>query len=270
MDRGSLDFQSGSALVVVGLILAGPVGAFFHAPLLYYDARPAYVADEGLAATDYRAVNTTDTNTSFEPIPLVEIRARMWVSLYAKGLGGGPQSGTEGARRGAPDGRQSTDDPPTTDLENGSIVAVTSMSAMKLGPISANPLVYASDPRVLSASGQLIDEVEPYLPRNVSEVTNLTIRNERSVEMLNRETRLTTFDGTLVLSNDSRVDVRLYLTRVVRDGELVVVFGIVPASDAGSADQFVTLAENVRLVEWGAQPPESRAAPTISPSPVPV
>jgi hypothetical protein len=249
--------------LAVGLLLSAQFGAFFHVPLLYYDARPAYVADEGLAETDYRAVNTTDGNASFEPIPLVEIQARTWVSLYATGIGGAPSADAGDGPPSDGDAPPTDDGPPTTDVENSSVVAVVSMSALKLGPISANPLVYASDPRVLGASGLLIEEIEPHLPENVSEVTDLSIRNERSVTMLDQETTLTTFSGTLVLSDESTVDVRLYLARVVKDGELVVVFGIAPASADGTEEQFATVAENVRLVEWGEGPPESRTGSVV-------
>lgn len=256
MDYPDVDRQF-AVLCAVGLLLSANFGAFFHAPLLYYDARPAYVTDEGLAETDYRAVNTTDGNASFEPVPLVEIQARTWVSLYATGIGGSLPADSGDDPPGDGDGPPGNDTP-TADVGNASVVAVVSMSALKLGPISANPLVYASDPRVLGASGLLIKEVETYLPENVTEVTDLSIRNERSMTMLDQETTLTTFNGTLVLSDESTVDVRLYLTRVVKDGELVVVFGIAPASADGAEEQFVTVAENVRLVEWGEGPPESR------------
>lgn len=226
------------SVVVAVLLFTSGFGAFFHSPLLYYDARPAYVAEEGLSATDYRAVNTTDVNHSFKPFPLVEIQARTWVSLYASG--------------GVAEGENES-----IDLANSSVAGVFSMSAMQLGPISANPLVYASDPRVLDASGILIAEVQKYLPRNVTEVTDLSVESEQSVTMLDRETTMTTLNGTLVLSNESTIDVRLYLARVVRDGELVVAFGIAPASKVDARESFVTLAENVRLVEWGEGPPET-------------
>jgi hypothetical protein len=245
------------ALLVVFLVVAVVIAAIGgiwwfvsdDSPLVYYDARPATVDEAGLAQTDYLAVNDTAFNLSYSPVPFVgrDVRVRSWVTVYAKGVT--PES-VSGRGASAADVDASVG---SIAGANTSLVTVFSMSALELGPVAFNPVVYASDPGLLNESGVLVERAENWLPSNVTDVTNVDLRSSRPVRMLGQETQLTTFTGELVLSNDSRVDVRLYLARVVHEGELVIVFGIAPQSE-DDRDEFATLVENVRMGEWGTRP----------------
>lgn len=234
-------------LVIVAAI--GGVAWFFldPAPLLYYDARPAYVDDPGLEATGYKTLNSTDFTLGYAPITGgKEVQMRTWTTVYV--------SGVEGPERDAVSGNTSGN--ASVDIANASVVTVFSMSSLGLGPVHLNPLVYATDPGLLNESGILLDQAETYLPSNVTNVTDVSIRSERRITMLGQETGMTTLDGTLELSNETTIDVRLYVARVVHEGELVIAFGIAPQNRDVADHNFGTLVYNLRQAEWGERGPE--------------
>lgn len=236
-----------AAIVVVAVVLlvvlaaVGGVVWFFvdDDPLLYYDARPATVDEGTLQETGYQRVNDTAFESEFTPIPEGKpIVVRTWATLYVD----------PGAERA--DGNASFDP------ANASMVSVFSTSALQLGPVAFHPLVYASDPGLLDASGGLIDELETWLPEDVASVTDVDVESTRDVELLGQETQMTTFTGELVLENDAGNDtvrVRMYLARTVKDGELVIVLGLGPP-DERTGDEFASMVEGVEMGEWGAEP----------------
>lgn len=245
-------------VVVVILVVVAAIGGIWwfvtdERPLLYYDARPANVDANGLSDTGYQEINDTAFNISWSPIPLVgrDIRIRSWVTVYGKGetieavLN---ESGEEGSQAA-----MSNESVGTVDPEGDALVTVFSMSALQLGPIAFNPVVYAADPGLLNTSGVLIDHAETWLPQNVTNVSNVDVRSTREVTMLGQETKMTTFDGQLMLENESPIDVRIYLARTVKDGELVVALGIAPPDETSSAE-FATLVESIEMGEWGTSP----------------
>lgn len=260
-------FAVGVVLVVL-VVLVATVGGFWWLflddnPQLYYDARPAEVNDARLSGSGYERVGNTAFNVSVTPIPrsVKGVHLRTWATLYAKG----PALSSED-----PGGEQGPDQ--SVDPADGSVVAVFSTSALQVGPVAFNPLVYASDPGLLDDSGVLIEKLEDYLPANVSEVTDVDVESSRDVEMLGQETQMTTFSGTLVLEEGSEIRVRMYLARAVEDGELVIAMGIAPA-DGRSADEFAGLVRAIEMGDWDAEPDwkppdpeEGPAGPGDSPS----
>ncbi len=240
---------------VVLVVAAAVVGGFLwffidDDPLLYYDARPATVDGGTLETTGYERVNDTAFETEWKPIPMGKgIAVRTWSTLYVK-----PPPGYSGADGGS--GPASVDG--AFDPTNVSMVAVFSTSALQLGPVAFHPLVYASDPGLLDASGALIDRFETWLPSEVSEVTGLDIESSREATMLGTDTDVTTFTGELVLDGQDAggpgtVEVRMYLARAVVDGELVIALGVGPPSER-TTDEFERLIEGVEMGEWGAEP----------------
>jgi len=245
-----------AVVVVVIVVIVAAIGGIWwfvtdDSPLLYYDARPAAADEPARSASGYQEINDTAFNLSYQPIPMIDrdVRVRSWVTVYAKGQTVAALMNDSAADRPPDDGPE----PDSVDPEGDSLVTVFSMSALQLGPVSFNPVVYASDPALLGSSGVVIDAAETWLPRNVSNVTDVSVTSSREVEMLGQETRMTTFDGQLRLENGSRVDVRLYLARTVKDGELVLAFGIAPPGNE-TADDFATLVEGIEMGEWGATP----------------
>lgn len=239
------------ALVVTVATIGGLLWFFIDDdPLLYYDARPATVDGGTLEATGYERVNDTAFETEWNPIPMGKgIAVRTWSTLYVK-----PPPGYAGDDGGSGPGTVNG----SFDPANVSMVALFSTSSLELGPVAFQPLVYASDPGLLDASGALIDRFETWLPSEVSEVTGVDVESSREATMLGTDTNITTFTGELVL--DSRdtagpgtVEVRMYLARAVVDGELVIALGVGPPNEQ-TTDEFETLVDGVEMGEWGAEP----------------
>jgi|GEM_PF-6959250 len=297
---GGLGLGVGGVVLVVLVLVVAAIGGIWwfvtdDSPLLYYDARPAVVDDVALAETGYVAVNDTAFNLSYSVIPFVgrDVRVRSWVSVYASGVdlsnasagGGGsadfdPDANTDS---GSDAGRDSHPDPmapppappapPMVGVGNVSFVTVFSMSALQAGPVALNPVVYATDPGLLDESGVLLDRAETYLPRDVTDVTNVDVRSSRDVRLLGAETEMTTFTGELALAGATgepvAAEVQFYLARTVRNGELVVVLGVTPRR-GGDEGTFATLVEHVRMGEWGATPGWSRPETPTPPGPLDV
>jgi hypothetical protein len=279
---GGLGLGALGVVLVVVLVIAAAIGGIWwfvtdDAPLMYYDARPAVVDENALASAGYTAVNDTAFNATYQPVPFVgrDVRVRTWVTVYASGIAlpngtvapaaSGTVSGNATARNatGIPDSGTTANT--SVDLANVSLVTVFSMSALKLGPVAFNPVVYATDPGLLDTSGVLIDRAETYLPRNVTDVSDVDVRSNRDVTMLGKETEMTTLSGELQFADGSgstdaatpagpeSIAVRFYVARVVHEGELVVVFGVAPPNGDSEA-AFATLVEGVRMGEWGTEP----------------
>jgi hypothetical protein len=286
---GGLGLGVGGVVLVVLVLVVAAIGGIWwfvtdDSPLLYYDARPALVDDVALAETGYVAVNDTAFNLSYAVIPFVgrDVRVRSWVSVYAGGIDvpDGTATGSDGTTtegdgtddggEGPLDPRAPVPGPPAVGVGNASFVTVFSMSALQAGPVALNPVVYATDPGLLDESGVLLDRAETYLPRDVTDVTNVDVRSSRDVRLLGRETELTTFTGELALADPTGetvgVEVDFYLARVVRDGELVVVLGVAP-QQGGDETAFATLVEHVRMGEWGATPGWNRPTAPTPPGP---
>jgi hypothetical protein len=247
-------------IVVVLMVTLAAIGGlvwFFidDDPLLHYDARPATVDDGTLKATGYERVNATDFEMEFTPIPRGKgIAVRTWATLYVK-LPPGVENDGGTAHGSSPD----SFDPSTV-----SMAALFSTSALKVGPVAFNPLVYAAHPGLLDASGELIDRFETWLPKEVTEVTGVDVESSRQVSMLDTDSELSTFTGELVMRNESTgeaeaVEVRMYLARAVVDGELVIALGV-GAPDNETAEEFATLVEGVEMAAWGAEPESDRVA----------
>jgi hypothetical protein len=285
---GGLGIGVGGTVLVVLLIIVAFVGGVWwfvtdDAPLAYYDARPAVVDEATLAETEYRAINDTAFNVSYAPIPFVkrDVRARTWVTVYASGVrlpnsstasGTGSGNATVGNATTLPANGTTAD--ASVDLANVSLVTVSSMSALKLGPVALNPVVHGTSPDLLDASGVLIDRAEAYLPRNVTDVSNVDVRSSRDVTMLGTETEMTTLSGELTFDDENAstdgstpggldsVAVQFYVARVVRQGELVVVFGVAPPNQDNEA-AFATLVEGVRMGDRDAKPGWTAPTPAL-------
>jgi len=286
----------GVVLVVVAVIVAAIGGIWWFvtddAPLMSYDARPAVVDETTLAETEYRAINDTAFNVSYQPVPFVgrDVRVRTWVTVYASGVtlpNGSVAPADTGAELGAGPGsdaaatRNATALPAnataggSVDIANVSLVTVFSMSALQLGPVAFNPVVYATDPGLLDTSGVLLARAETYLPRNVTDVSNVDVRSNRDVTMLGTETEMTTLSGELNFADGESADastpagpesiaVRFYVARVVHEGELVVVFGVAPVNQDSEAS-FARLVEGVRMGEWSTKPGWTPPSPPTPP-----
>ena len=277
---GGLGLGVVAVVLLVVLVIAAAIGGVWwfvtdDAPLMYYDARPAVVGEDELATAGYTAVNDTAFNATYQPVPFVgrDVRVRTWVTVYASGIAlpngtvapaaAGPGSGDATARNEAVQASATAN--ASVDLANVSLVTVFSMSALKVGPVAFNPVVYATDPGLLDSSGVLIDRAETYLPRNVTDVSNVDVGSNREVTMLGKETEMTTLSGELQFADGSEstdaatpagpdsVAVRFYVARVVHEGELVVVFGVAPLNQDNEA-AFAGLVEGVRMGEWGTKP----------------
>jgi hypothetical protein len=281
---GGLGIGVAGVVVVVVLLVVAAIGGVWwfvtdDAPLMYYDARPAVVGENALAETGYRAVNDTAFNASYSPIPFVgrDVRVRTWATVYVSGVslpnGSVAPAGPSG-NASALSANTTTATNASADVSNVSLVTVFSMSALKLGPVAFNPVVYATDPGLLDASGVLIDRAETYLPQNVTDVSNVDVRSTREVTMLGTETEMTTLTGELNFDDGTEsaddptgggagsLAVEFYVSRVVHRGEVVVVFGVVPP-DSDSEPAFATLVEGVRMGDWDAEP--GWTPPTPSP-----
>lgn len=285
---------AGVVLVVVVVIVAAIGGIWWFvtddAPLLSYDARPAVVDETTLAETEHTAINDTAFNVSYQPVPFVgrDVRVRTWVTVYASGVtlpngsvapadtgtGTGPGS-DEATTRNATALPANATAGGSVDVANVSLVTVFSMSALQLGPVAFNPVVYATDPGLLDTSGVLIDRAETYLPRDVTDVSNVDVRSSREVTMLGTETEMTTLSGELNFADGESTDastpagpesiaVRFYVARVVHEGELVVVFGVAPPN-GDTEVSFARLAEGVRMGEWGTKPGWTPPTPPTPP-----
>jgi hypothetical protein len=286
---GGLGLGVGGVVLVVLVLVVAAVGGIWwfvtdDSPLLYYDARPAVVDDVALAETGYVAVNDTAFNLSYAVIPFVgrDVRVRSWVSVYASGVdlsnastggGGDTDFDADASRGGGSDPMAPPPAPPMVGVGNVSFVTVFSLSALQAGPVALNPVVYATDPGLLDESGVLLDRAETYLPRDVTDVTNVDVESSRNVRLLGRETEMTTFTGALALEGAAgepvAVDVQFYLARTVRNGELVVVLGVTPRR-GGDEAAFATLVEHVRMGEWGTTPGWSRPETPTPPGPLDV
>lgn len=284
---GGLGIGVGGTVLVVLLIVAAVVGGVWwfvtdDAPLAYYDARPAVVDEATLAETEYRAINDTAFNVSYAPIPFVQrdVRARTWVTVYASGVRV-PNSSTASAAGSGNAAQNATTLPAngttanaSVDVANVSLVTVSSMSALKLGPVALNPVVHGTSPDLLDASGVLIDRAETYLPRNVTDVSDVDVRSSRDVTMLGTETEMTTLSGELTFADESAstdgstssgpdsIAVQFYVARVVQQGELVVVFGVAPPNQDTEA-AFATLVEGVRMGDRDAEPGWTPPTPAL-------
>jgi len=285
---GGLGIGVGGTILVVLLIVVAVVGGVWwfvtdDAPLAYYDARPAVVDEATLAETEYRAINDTAFNVSYAPIPFVErdVRARTWVTVYASGVRLPNSSTASAAGSGNAAVRNATTLPAnettagaSVDIANVSLVTVSSMTALKLGPVALNPVVHGTSPELLDASGVLIDRAETYLPRNVTDVSNVDVRSSRDVTMLGTETEMTTLSGELTFVDENAstdgsapggpdsVAVRFYVARVVQRGELVVVFGVVPPNQDDEA-AFASLVEGVRMGDRDTKPGWTPPTPAL-------
>jgi hypothetical protein len=284
---GGLGIGVVGTTVIVLLVIAAVVGGVWwfvtdDAPLAYYDARPAVVGETTLAETEYRAINDTAFNVSYSPIPFVgrDVRARTWVTVYASGVrlpnattvptAGSDDAAVRNATMPSANGNTAN---ASVDAGNVSLVTVSSMSALKLGPLALNPVVHGTSPGLLDASGVLIDRAETYLPRNVSDVSNVDVRSSRDVTLLGKETEMTTLSGELDFADENAstdgssqggpdsVAVQFYVARVVHRGELVVVFGVVPSTQDEEA-VFATLVEGVRMGDRDTKPGWTPPTPT--------
>ncbi|MFC6976852.1 DUF6517 family protein [Halomicroarcula sp. GCM10025709] len=261
--------------VVVGfvLVVAAVIGGAWlfvtdDSPLLFYDARPATVEEPARSEAGYTPVNTTSFNVSYRPVPGIarNVSLRVWASTYVSGVS---------AATDQPPAATSASGDTTVDVANASVVTVFSMSSLELGPVAFNPLVYASDPGVLNQSGFLVDQGEAYLPSNVTNVTDLTVRSDRPVRMLGQDTQLTRLGGSVAVSPTSDpVNVTVYVARVTHEGNVVIVVGVAPIS-GDTGEEFATLVEGVRHWERGAGTPPTRQrtgqqerVATVSPGPL--
>jgi hypothetical protein len=247
----------GFVLVIATVIGGGWLFLTDDSPLLFYDSRPATIEEPGRSDAGYAALNTSSFNVSYSPIPGVNrnLTLRVRASTYVSGLP------TPDAQQATATGPGPTGANGTVDVANASVVTVFSMSALELGPVAVNPLVYGSDPGVLDQSGFLIDQGESYLPSNVTNVTDLTVRSERPVRMLGTDTRMTRLSGSVTVSPAADpVNVTVYVARVTHEGDLVIIVGIAPVSGDAS-DEFATLAEHVRHWDTDDVPGNSTGDP---------
>lgn len=241
----------GTVAVALVVVVAGCFGgtlwlAFDDDPLVTYGAKPATVDGAGLAATDYREVATSDFYVTQSLAPLIvvdrDVRLRTHVAVYASGADL-PTSGTgPGAAEPAAPGNDRSPADTTIDVSDASVVTAISMSAMKLGPLEANPAVHATSPRLLGGSGFVVDYVEGWVPGNV---TDVRVENSDRVEVLGKNTRVTTLSARLREDDRSTVDVTMYLTRVTHQGDLVLLLGVYPQSDPDSGTTFLALVEHL-------------------------
>lgn len=245
--------------VVCLLVLAVLVGGWLFitddSRLLYYDSQPATVEESAVTQAGYTTVNTTEFNVSYRPVPVVarNVSLRVWASVYVGGV----------TTDGRPAQNLSEGGNVSVDVANTSAVTVFSMSSLELGPVAFNPLVYASDPGILNRSGLLIDQGETYLPRNVTNVTDLSVQSDRPVEMLGQETEMTTLSGTLRPTPESDpVNVTVYLARVTHEGDLVLAMGVAPVS-GDTAGEFETLVEGVRHPDASARRSTGGQTPAV-------
>lgn len=200
------------------------------------DSAPAEVSPAGLSATGYVELNSTDVTVA-PPLPLVPpdrgVRVQAWVAVYGKGLPGAdgdPTTAVEPASSPAA-------------LEEASVVTVVSMSALESGPVALNPLVYATEPRLLTSVAPLLTFAEFWLTGNL---VDLTVTGSDPVTVLGQETSVTRLAGRLETPTGESVDVSLSLVSVVHEGDLVVVLGVLPGRSDGTDAEMRTLAGHVR------------------------
>ncbi|MFC7078638.1 DUF6517 family protein [Haloarcula halophila] len=249
-----LGIAVGFLVVIATVFVGGWLVVTDDSPLLFYDSRPATVEEPAVSEAGYTSLNTTSFNASYSPVPGVgrNVSLRVWVSTYVTGLS------TENQTAGPPS-ETPTSGNATVDVANTSVVTVVSMSSLELGPVAFNPLVYGSDPRVLNQSGFFIDQGEAYLPSNVTNVTDLTVRSDSPVRMVGQDTQMSRLGGSVVASPEADpVNVTVYVARVIHEGDLVMLVGVTPASGDAS-EEFGGLAEHVRHWE-----PDAGTPPTPS------
>lgn len=195
------------------------------------EADPAAITAEGLASTDYVELNRTAAVLR-PPLPLVGelVGFRAWVAGYATLT---PSGGENAAVSG--------DQRPELDVANTSLVLLVSTSAVERGPVALNPIVYAADPALLERTGVLVDVAEPFLP---GELVDLTVEGSDPVTMLGSETTVTRLSGRVVGQGGESASVSVAVTRVVHEGDVVVMVGITPADEDAAAD-LRTLAPHV-------------------------
>lgn len=245
------------AIVLVALVVVAAIGGMVWIlidgkPLVRYDASPATVPDAGQQASGYRLVNATAFDVAPLPWPIVrdELRVRVYLSVYLGGVDpsiptGIPQAGEPGSATGSPStggsgsggagvgdtggagaATEPLPDVSTIDAGNVSIAMVMTSSAMQLGPVAFNPVVYASDPGVLEYSGLVVDALER---RANWTVTDVRIRSTARVSMPGRETEMTEFRGTMTSEGSGEeARVTVHLARVVHEGDLVIAVAVSP------------------------------------------
>jgi hypothetical protein len=204
------------------------------------ESAPVEVSPAGLTATGYAELNRTDVLVR-PPLPLVPhdrtVQVRAWVAVYGTGF---PD---------APDGASSTaaDSVPRPvaagDSEDAAVVTVASVSALEAGPVALNPLVYATDPRLLSSVGPLVEFAEFWL---AGDLVDLTVEESEQIRVLGRETSVSRLGGRLVAPTGESVDVRLSLVSVVHDGDLVVAVGVFPNGSDEDDAAMQTLVAHLR------------------------
>jgi hypothetical protein len=252
-------------LVVLGAI---PLGGCLSGPLLVYGATPADVDPSVIRTADYAELDRTKFSVDRSSVPGVPVDTRIGLRGHLVVYVGGvdvdadavsrlraANAALERARRAAGDPEAATTptsndtapeapfDVDDVDPANASVVGVTSVSALQVGPVPFNPLVTASDPRLLGSSGYLIDYVEALVGANV---TDLSVTNGAPVEMLGHDAQVMTLRGRVFDPDGRSVEVSVFVSRVVDDGDLVTVFGVAPRSTDGAAERFRTLVEHVR------------------------
>lgn len=206
-------------------------------------ADPAAVSQAGLDASTYVELNRTSLVVDLRtPVVSVPLSLETHVAAYAdaEGLDAATRErfDTDGSGADAGDG----DDGPTgadgpenvsIDVSNTSLLLVTSMSAVERGPVALNPLVYAADPAILSRASVLVEFAEFFL---AGDLVDLTVEGSEPVTVLDRETQVVTLGGRLVTPTGEDVAVSLAVTRVVHEGDVVVLVAVAPAADSPAGD----------------------------------
>lgn len=204
------------------------------------ESAPVDVSRAGLDATGFTELNRTEVLVR-PPVPLVPrdrtVQVRAWVVVYGTGFPDAPD--------GAPPTAADSVPRPVAagDPGDAAVVTVASMSALEAGPVALNPLVYATDPRLLSSVGPLVEFAEFWL---AGDLVDLTVEGSDEIPVLGRETSVTRLGGRLVAPTGESADVRLSLVSVVHDGDLVVALGVFPNGSDEDDAAMRTLAGHLR------------------------